>query len=296
MIEVDGRKIAGKIVDCLKRRPKPGKLLVVKTVGDDPVSLSFLIRVETMAMKLGIQMLTFFCDENISSISLSTDIMELCRESRVGGVLVPLPLPSTCDHEQILNSISPFKDVGCLGRNTRDVLPPAVSAVRQVLASVSFDLADKDIVVVGSGPLVGRPVYGWLDNFHDSWKSLTILDSKSDLSVLREADLIITGVGRPGLIKPEMLKKGAGVIDFGNSIVEIKLEKEGEEIGDEFEIGTWKRGEYEKMKIRLGDFDSAPLFSGSSDLLFYTPVPGGIGPILIACLFENFYHLTQIQG
>ena len=101
-----------------------------------------------------------------------------------------------------------------------------------------------------------------------------LLDKFSDLSVIKNADVVILGVGKAGLIKPDMLKDGAGVIDFGCSVKSDKRQATSDK--------------EEKMKI-YGDFDVESLSMSHVALNFYTSTPGGTGPILVAKLFENFY-------
>ncbi len=125
------------------------------------------------------------------------------------------------------------------------------------------------IAVVGLGFLVGKPIAVWLIK---KSQELYLLHRESNLSALKQVDLIITATGQAGLIRPEMLKDGAGIIDFGYSVIEMSNEQ-----------GVMSK------KIR-GDFD-ASLLNTHNSLLFYTSTPGGTGPILVAKIFENFYNL-----
>lgn len=178
------------------------------------------------------------------------------------------------------------------GRNP--VLPPAVAVVSEILSTINPDASDHNslggpglrpgrrsyelktakVAVVGLGFLVGKPISVWLegnpakDAKFDSQltshgarcKEIILIDLGSDYSLLKEADLVITGVGKAGLIKPEMLKREAIVIDFG-------------------------------CDGGKGDFDISYLISQISNVS-YTPTPGGTGPILVAKLLENFYVLN----
>jgi 5,10-methylene-tetrahydrofolate dehydrogenase/methenyl tetrahydrofolate cyclohydrolase len=110
------------------------------------------------------------------------------------------------------------------------------------------------------GFLVGKPISDWLNG---KCKEIYLLDVGSDLGILKNADLVILGVGKTGLVKPEMLKENAFVIDFGYSMEDGKI---------------------------CGDFE--PPSGHSPSAISYTPTPGGTGPILVAQLFENFYRLT----
>ncbi|MBI2515081.1 hypothetical protein HYV91_02785 [Candidatus Wolfebacteria bacterium] len=145
-------------------------------------------------------------------------------------------------------------------------MPPAVGVVEEIIHASGFTLHDSRVAVVGLGFLVGKPISEWL---RDKTKELYLLDKGDDFSVLKNADLVITGVGQAGIIKPEMLKDGAGVVDFGYSI---------DTAG----------------KIH-GDFDTQLPVTNYQLLRFYTKTPGGTGPILVAKLFENFYSLCLHQ-
>ncbi|MDP3725263.1 MAG: hypothetical protein Q8R20_02195, partial [Nanoarchaeota archaeon] len=190
----------------------------------------------------------------------------------------------------VLNAIPREKDVDVLGERAlgafytgrNPVVPPPVGAVQTILATFPStpssgprgnfsaeggsasggQLSTAKVAVVGLGFLIGKPIAEWLKS---KTKELYLLDDKSDLGILKEVDLIISGTGHAGLLKPETLKVGAGVIDFGYA--------EGPD------------GEL------LGDLD-ASLSSVMSHLSFYTPTPGGTGPIVVALLFRNFYTLT----
>jgi methylenetetrahydrofolate dehydrogenase (NADP+)/methenyltetrahydrofolate cyclohydrolase len=135
---------------------------------------------------------------------------------------------------------------------------PAVGVVKAVCEMQKYDLSLHSVAVVGLGLLVGRPIANWIMR---KARETILFRSTSDLSLLRHADLVITGVGRASIIKPEMLKTGAAVIDFG----------------------------YDNMH---GDFDYEQLVPDDQRIIFYTPTPGGTGPILVAKLFENFFRLN----
>jgi GxxExxY protein len=127
---------------------------------------------------------------------------------------------------------------------------------------VPIYLKDKIVAVVGRGILVGKPIAEWLAG---KCQEVIVFHSKNDLNGLKKADLIISGVGKAGLIKPEILKPGAGVIDFGFDMKDGKIS---------------------------GDLDVQSLITNNQSLSFYTPTPGGTGPILVAELFRNFFKLN----
>lgn len=261
MIIVDGKKLAGEIIDSLKKLPKPQKKIAAIFVGDSLASESFLKQKEKAANQLGVAFQLHRFPELISENDLKNKISGIASDPSVGGVIIQLPLPPQFNRNSILAALNPENDLDALITDSR-VLPPAVETVKDILASLSFNLLGKTVAVVGQGFLVGKPVGKWLEN---RCQRVIKMNSKSDLSQIREADLVITGVGKAGLIKPDLLKSGAGLIDFGFSAVDGKIR---------------------------GDFASSQLMTDDSQLSFYTPTPGGTGPVLVAELFKNFYKLA----
>jgi len=290
MQKIDGKKVAQKIIENLKTLHKPDKIFAAVVVGENPASISFLRQKEKVAKELGIDFRLYKFPEEIKNDDLRKEVGKIALLKKVGGVIVQLPLPEHINKHYILNVIPREKDVDVLGERAlgafytgrNPVLPPAVGVVEEILNMGRFDLPNINVnvgrsdlqklkaAIVGAGFLVGKPIAVWLMN--QKVKELTIFEKGGDLSELKNYDLIISGVGEAGLIKPEMLKDGAGIIDFGCSIEEMSN----------------KRGVMSK-KIS-GDFD-ASLLTAQNSLLFYTPTPNGTGPILVAKIFENFYKL-----
>ncbi|MBI5153339.1 MAG: bifunctional 5,10-methylenetetrahydrofolate dehydrogenase/5,10-methenyltetrahydrofolate cyclohydrolase [Parcubacteria group bacterium] len=271
--KIEGKEIAREIVEGLKKRERPEKFLAAFLVGEDPASLSFLKKKEQIADELGIEFRLYQLLPSVGVIQVREEVMCVQEEEDCGGVLVQLPLATHLGAHDILNAIDVAKDVDVLGESARGVfyngdsviLPPAVSVVEEICARQNVELAKARVAVLGVGFLIGKPIATWLMG---RVKELTVLTRKSDLldsaCGLHSADLVVTGAGSPGVIYPNMLKEGAGVIDFGTAIVGGKLR---------------------------GDLD---IVSGeTSKLSFYTPTSGGTGPILVAKLFENFYTLND---
>jgi len=277
MVKIDGKEIAKKIIENLKSKPKPKKFLAAILVSENPTSLSFLNQKEKVAKELGVDFRIYQFPESIKNDDLRREVNRIANQKPVGGVIVQLPLPEHLNKYYILNPIPREKDIDVLGEralgafyNGRNpILPPAVETVETILTTYNLQLTTLKVAVVGLGFLVGKPMAVWLMN---KCSEIYLLDKGSDFKILKNADLIIAGVGQPGLIKPEMLKSGAGVIDFGYTVVEMSNEQ-----------GVMSK------KIS-GDFDSS-LLTTQHSLLFYTPTPGGTGPILVAKIFENFYKL-----
>jgi len=267
---IDGKALAAVILDKLKARPSPAKFLAAFLVGDDKSSVSFLKQKEKTAKELGVDFRLYQFPEDIGNDEMRREVGKIAAHKTCGGVIVQLPLPETLNWYYVLNAIPREKDVDVLsdraigafyvGRN--GILPPAVGVVEEIVTHRKLLIAECTVAVVGLGLLVGRPIANWIMR---RAKETILLRSVSDIGLLKHADIVITGVGKAGLIAPDMLKKGAGVIDFGYGTLE---------------------GKYS------GDFDTRQ--SADSDpSAFYTPTPGGTGPILVAKLFENFYELNK---
>ena len=186
------------------------------------------------------------------------------------AAIVQLPLPEGMDVRETCNRIPLTKDADVLSDAARAAfmrgderapLPPVVGALAEVLARSMVDARGKKAVVVGSGYLVGQPCAAWLAQ--EGARVTTVNQTKGDLtSALHDADIVVLGAGSPHLVKPEMLKEGVVLFDAGTS------ESDGVTVGD-------------------ADPACAPMCS------VFTPVPGGVGPIAVAKLFENAISLTE---
>lgn len=267
---VDGKRIADDILQQLAALPKPRKFCAAVLIGDDAASVSFLKQKENTAKKIGVDFRLYRFPEEIKNDTARREIGKIVAHTTCGGAIIQLPLPSHLNRHYVLNTVPPEKDIDVLGERALGafytergkVLPPPVGVVESICEAQKYDLGAQCVAIVGMGFLIGQPIANWM--MHRA-KETILLRNSSDLSLLKHADLVITGVGKAGLIKPEMLKTGAAVIDFG----------------------------YDRA-VR-GDFDSERLTPGDSRIVFYTPTPGGTGPILVAKLFENFYHLNATK-
>ena len=179
------------------------------------------------------------------------------------AAIIQLPLPTGMD-AKILETIPLEKDADVLSRAAREagtLLPPVVGAIKEIFDTYQVEPRGKRAVVIGKGFLVGAPASKWL---REEGAEVVVADSKTkDLAgLLKTADIIISGVGIPGLVKPEMLKDGVILVDAGTSELSGKV---------------------------VGDADPACADKCS----LFTPVPGGIGPLAVAKLFENAVVLAE---
>ena len=275
MFAINGKEIAERILADISARPRPDKFMGAALTGDDPASLNFLKQKARAAADLGIDFRLYQLLPDLSGDELRRQIGKLAGAKACGGFLVQLPLPEGVNPHYVLNAIPKNKDVdllseGALGAfytGRHELLPPSVATVKELLSFRELDLRKLDVVLLGAGFLVGKPVGFWLEN---KVAALTVIDSRSPQlrSRLKEADVVVSGAGVPNLITPGDLKDGALVIDFGWNRVDGKI---------------------------MGDFNpSAGLgTSPATPDVTYTPTPGGTGPILVAKLFENFYALNR---
>src|SRR3990167_10119065 len=273
MTIIDGKKIAQEIVENLKLGPKPEKFFAGVLIGDDPASESFQKLKQKTAAELGIDYRIYRLSPELGNDGLRKEVGRISAQKTCGGVIVQLPLPEHINKHYILNVIPREKDVDVLGERALGafyagrnlVLPPAVGVVEELLSIVKCQTSNVKIAIVGRGFLIGKPIAVWL---MDKVKELAIFGREGDLSELKKYDLVISGVGKAGLIKMEILKEGAGVIDFG-----YDFGKDGKICGD----------------LEINKLSSYP----ANRIKFYTPTPGGTGPILAAKIFENFYKLNS---
>jgi methylenetetrahydrofolate dehydrogenase (NADP+)/methenyltetrahydrofolate cyclohydrolase len=162
----------------------------------------------------------------------------------------------------VLAKIPLQKDVDDLNGMTNGILPPAPGSLKRILEELNFDLKGKRVIVYGPGFLIGRPIANWLTG---KCLKLTVCDKgDSGLDALKEADLIVTCTGVPKLIRGEQIKQNAVMVDYGYA-----TGADGKLTGDV-------------------DMDSCSL---KTELI--TPTPGGTGPIVVAQLFQNFYHIAK---
>ena len=257
--EIAGIKAASGLV--------PG--LQVVLVGDDPASRVYVASKEKLAAEVGMNSVAHRLPKETTQAELLAKLSELNADDAVDGILVQLPLPKHLDTAAVIDAIDPAKDVDGLhplnaGRlaggkvEPRHLLVPctplgSMLLLRQVLPS----LAGLEAVVIGRSELVGRPVAQLL---LQADCTVTIAHSRTkDLpAVVRRADIVVAAVGRPLFVKGDWIKPGATVIDVG-----INRLPDGKLVGDV-------------------DFAEAVAVAGA-----ITPVPGGVGPMTIACLLRN---------
>ena len=247
-MKIDGQAVAASMYDGLRGMPVPRARMVVVLMGAAAQSLS-----------IGFDRVVFSSSE--SQDTVLTRVQALAVDSSVGGIILQLPVPPQYDRHALIRAIGPAKDVDNLSGQAA-VLPPSVRAVEAVLTACKKNIRDYIAVrMVGNGVLVGAPIARFCA---ESGISYEVTNSRTEniQNFVRDADLVITGVGKAGIVNADWLRDGAGAIDFGFP----------------------------------PDFNQVDLTRNAARLAFYTPTPNGTGPILVACLFENFYSLCGPQS
>ncbi|MEK7599406.1 MAG: bifunctional 5,10-methylenetetrahydrofolate dehydrogenase/5,10-methenyltetrahydrofolate cyclohydrolase [Patescibacteria group bacterium] len=274
----DGRALAEEIKEKLKKEVKAlgKKLRLVAVLAENRrSSLSFVKRKQIFGRDIGIDVEIKRPPENVlnSRKKFRSWLASIVHEEASHGIVIQLPLPENLDKKRqyFLDSIISEKDVdilsscsfGKFATGQLDIQPPVVEAVSLICQRENINLNNKNIVVVGAGTLVGRPAAVWLLKERLPF-SLLVRDTPHFLEVLSRADVIISGVGQAGLIQTDMVKEGVIAFDAGASS----------------EAGEIK-----------GDLD--PKIAGKAS--FFTPVPGGIGPLTVAALFKNLIALVKTK-
>lgn len=237
--------------------------LTVVIVGNDGASLSYVRSKNKAAEKIGIESSIVRLDENTSEEEVLATVEKLNNDNKVNGILVQVPLPEQVDENKVLEAIAPHKDVdgfspiniGRLYTGQRTFVPCTPLGIMELLKQTG-SLEGKTVAVVGRSHIVGQPVAKLLTNEN---ATVTLMHSRTKdmVAQLKNYDVVVSAVGKPGLIKGSDLKEGAIVIDVGNTVVDEKL------VGDV-------------------DFESAKEVAS-----YITPVPGGVGPLTITMVLNN---------
>jgi methylenetetrahydrofolate dehydrogenase (NADP+)/methenyltetrahydrofolate cyclohydrolase len=246
--------------------------LAVVLVGENPASQVYVRNKALQTVEVGMNSFEHKLDDTTTEAGLLALIDKLNNDPAVHGILVQLPLPNRMSSDLVINSIDPAKDadgfhisnVGLLGTGQKSMVPCTPLGCLMLLRDRLGDLSGLNAVVVGRSNIVGKPMANLL--LRDSC-TVTIAHSRTrDLpGVCRQADIVVAAVGRPEMVTGDWIKPGATVIDVGINRVPAPEKGEG------------------KHKI-VGDVDFA---SASRVAGAITPVPGGVGPMTIACLLAN---------
>ena len=276
---ISGKEISVKIKDQLKEEvskikepyPRLPKLVVI-LVGDNQASQTYVRNKERGCQYIGIESEILRHDASFSEIELLQEINDLNNDDTVDGILVQLPLPQHINEEKVLDAIVPSKDVDgfhpenvaklFLGQHS--LVPCTPKGMMVLLEEINYDLAGKEVVIVGRSNIVGKPV-ALLCLQKNATVTIAHSQTKDLKAVCSRADVLIAAIGKPKFFNHEYVKDGAVVLDVG-----INRDENNKLCGDV-------------------DFDDV-----KDKVSAITPVPGGIGPMTITMLMKNtieaFYH------
>lgn len=269
---LDGKQLGAKILEEVAQKvanleKKPH--LVVLLVGEDPASQLYVGMKEKAAQKIGIKSTVLRYPKDTTEEVVLDKIAELNNDNDVNAILVQVPLPEHISEQKVIQAVAPNKDVDGfttenIGRISISLEPYAYPCtplgIMKILDEYKIQIEGKHAVVVGRSNILGKPVAQLLLNKN---ATVTICHSRTKnlAEITKTADILVAAVGKPKMITRDMVKQDCVVIDAGTSKVDGKT---------------------------VGDVD----FENVADLTSYiTPVPGGVGPMTIACLMENTYNL-----
>lgn len=276
---IDGKELAKKIRKNLKKEVTELKengvnpKLAVIMVGNDPGSTVYVRNKSKACEKTGIEFEEFLFDENLSEEELLKVIEKLNNDSTINGILLQSPVPKHIDINKAFRTISPEKDVdgfnpvnvGNLTIGEDAFVSCTPYGVIKMFEEYNIDLEGKNAVILGRSNIVGKPMIQCCLNKN---ATVTVCHSRTKNigEITKNADVIISAIGKPKFLKGDMVKEGTVVIDVG-----INRLEDGSIVGDV-------------------DFDEV-----SKKASYITPVPGGVGPMTIAMLLNNVVKATKIQ-
>ena len=264
---IDGKKVAEKFLNDINKKIKQNKEkpgLAIVLVGKNPASEIYVNFKEKKAKEVGLYFKRFNLDKNVSQDGLLRIIDDLNQNRKIHGMIVQLPLPDQIDETLVVDSILPHKDadgftpvnLGSLVNDDNRLVPATARACLELIKSTGQKIAGKNAVVVGRSTIVGKPTALLLLQEN---ATVTVCHSKTKnlKEHTKNADILVVACGKAKLIKKDMVKPGAIVIDVGINRIPNGL------VGDV-------------------DFDGVKEVAG-----YITPVPGGVGPMTIAMLLDN---------
>ncbi len=273
---IDGKKLREEILAKIKAEVATlpfQPIFCDVLVGDDPASAQYVRMKARTAESVGIKFHNAHFPESITTSELIEEIKKINEIENMCGIIVQLPLPSHLDRRAVLDAIEPHLDVDCLGAaasaefyNGKTELGfPTALACMALLDSLNLDLTDKKIACLGQGELVGKPVLALL-KFRGLDPAPVTRSTENKEDILKNADVIISGIGRGKHVTADMVKEGVVLIDAGTS---------------------------ESSGAIVGDVDQDSVKDVASAI---SPVPGGVGPVTVAMLLNNVLNVAKTRA
>ncbi|MBW2992054.1 bifunctional methylenetetrahydrofolate dehydrogenase/methenyltetrahydrofolate cyclohydrolase FolD [Candidatus Woesearchaeota archaeon] len=278
---IDGNRIAAELRKNIRQEveklsKKPG--LAVILIGENPASKVYVNMKEIKCKEVGIQSFKYELDKDIPEEDVLKLIDKLNRDDTVNGILVQMPVPDQISESKVINAVLPEKDVdgfhpmntGNLLRGDKSLVSCTPKGIIKLIESTGIEIEGKRAVIIGRSNIVGKPVSILLMQKN---ATITVCHSrtKNIKDICKNADILVAALGRPKFVTADMVKHGAVVIDVGINRVDDSSEKGYHLKGDV---------DFENVKERCSHI---------------TPVPGGVGPMTIACLLENTLIAYKMQ-
>lgn len=273
---LDGKAFANKIVEELKEKTKnlqkKPKLAVI-VAGDNPASLIYVRNKQIKAEEIGFESLVIPFPGDVSEDNLLEHIYILNEDDNVNAIMVQLPLPSHINKKRILEAVNPVKDAdGFTAYNAGRLAlgydcyarPCTPKGIIKLLDEYKIDIEGKNVVIAGRSLIVGKPL-SFLFEQRNATVTLVHSKTKNPSEITRNADILVSAVGKPGFITEDKVKEGVIIVDVGINRTETGI---------------------------TGDVDFEAVKQKAS---YITPVPGGIGPVTVAMLMENTFELYELQ-
>lgn len=284
---LDGRKVANEIQGEIKQEVEAGKVKGLKVphlaailVGDDGASQTYVNNKIKACKKVGFEYTLMQYPESISEAKLLASVDRINEDEDVDGLIVQLPLPDHISGVKVIEHISSAKDVdgftnenyGAITSKRPGLMPATPYGIQELLKRYKIPIKGKHCVMVGNSRTVGAPMSSIL-SFHE-YATVTIchIYTKDLAYYTRQADILIVATGKPGLVKADMVKEGAVVVDVGISRIPADNDR-----------GYLLKGDVEFDEVK-------------SKASFITPVPGGVGPMTIASLLLNTLKACRARG
>ncbi|PDH55970.1 MAG: bifunctional methylenetetrahydrofolate dehydrogenase/methenyltetrahydrofolate cyclohydrolase FolD [alpha proteobacterium MED-G10] len=280
---IDGKEISAQIREKVKEfgetlKKESGRTpgLAVVLVGENPASKVYVKNKIEKTKEVGFTSIEHRLNDDVSEEELLNVVKNLNEDDKVQGILVQLPLPKHINADKVLDTIKPVKDVdgfhaenvGKLWSGLDSLVPCTPLGCSIMLKKLNPDLSGKKAIIIGRSNIVGKPMAALLLGMN---ATVTVAHSrtKNVEELVKPADIVVAAVGIPEMVKGSWIKKGAVVIDVGIN----RIERDGK-------------------KVLVGDVDYEECLENSSKI---TPVPGGVGPMTIACLLLNTLFTSYEQ-